>query len=293
VLAASGQNLVFGTSTQTGSAAPSSRITWVSVQTVTSARCSIAPVFTVLALLGCTSQRVESRRASTEIERAPVLQATPVVPTVSGRDALLLQPIDWERNRVMQSMRRMSDRMRETHYVHGIDVHPGKGYFAFDCSGMVDWLLGQAAPVAHRSLHQGLESRPLARDFVFHLARIEPGQRRGGWLRVGRISDARPGDVIAWLKPKNVRSANTGHVAVVVGEPLVRTEGDSAYLVRVADSSRLMHEDDSRHGHGGYGLGTLLIQADPVTLAPSGFSFAGSRTSHPFGTKIVIGRPLQ
>jgi hypothetical protein len=214
-----------------------------------------------------------------------------VVP--SPAELLVQQPIDWEQNSVMRVMRHMTDQMKETHYVHGIDVHVKKGYFAFDCSGMVDWLLRSATPVARQSLQRGLSSRPLARDFVFHLAAIEPGRERGGWLRIARMSDARPGDVIAWIKPKIVHSANTGHVAILVLEPRPRVEGDSAYLVRVADASRLMHEDDTRHGRGGFGIGTILIDTHPGTGAPSGFHFGGSRAEFTLGTKIVIGRALR
>jgi hypothetical protein len=101
------------------------------------------------------------------------------------------------------------------------------------------------------------------------------------------------GRLVAWLKPKILRSQNTGHVAILVHAPLVRAPGDSAYLLRVADSSRLMHEDDTRHGRGGYGIGTILLDTDPKTGSPTGFSFAGSRATHAWGSRIVIARPLK
>jgi len=64
------------------------------------------------------------------------------------------------------------------------------------------------------------------------------------------------------------------------------------YLVPIADSSRLRHDDDTRGKNDGFGYGTILIQTDPQSGSPSGFSFAGARAGRVFGTKIVIGRPL-
>ncbi len=262
---------------------------------MTSALRVLLVLLTASVTLACSARRSEPTSAVAPDTRtiAPKLSAVEAAVPPAPAELLEQESIDWEHNQVMRTIRRMTEQMKETHYVHGIEVHVKKGYFAFDCSGMVDWLLRGATPVARRSLQRGLESRPLARDFVQHLAVIEPGQERGGWLRIARIADARPGDVIAWLKPKIVHSANTGHVAIIMLEPRPRAAGDSAYLVRVADASRLMHEDDTRHGKGGYGIGTILIETHPVTGVPSGFHFGGSRAEFALGTKIVIGRPLR
>jgi hypothetical protein len=212
---------------------------------------------------------------------------------VSAAEWLVAQSVDWEANAVMRSLRTMTRRMKQTRYVHGIDVHVNKGYYAFDCSGMVDFLLSRAAPVARHSVRQGLAARPLAADFVRTLERIRPGTERGGWLRVARVEEARPGDVIAWLKPKIVRSVNTGHVGILVLAPKLRDPGDTAYLVRIADASRLRHQNDTRKADDGFGMGTILVQTNLASGAPTGFSFAGSRARNAWGTKIVIGRPLR
>ncbi|MBN1605111.1 MAG: hypothetical protein JW940_00685 [Polyangiaceae bacterium] len=206
---------------------------------------------------------------------------------------LLAQTVDWEANAVMRSIRAMTRGMKQTRYVHGIDVHVNKGYYAFDCSGMVDFLLSRAAPLARRTVRRGLVSRPLSADFVRTLERIRPGTERGGWLRVAQVEQARPGDVIAWIKPKIVRSVNTGHVGILVLAPRLREKGDTAYLVRIADASRLRHQDDTRKAHDGFGMGTILIQTNLASGAPTGFSFAGSRARNAWGTRIVIGRPLR
>jgi hypothetical protein len=246
----------------------------------------------VTILLACSPQRApvsepRPERESKEAAREPQPEPLP------ASAWLLTQPVDWEANAVMRSLRAMTLRMKETRYVHGIDVHVNKGYYAFDCSGMVDFLLARAAPVARQTVRRGLASRPLSADFVRTLARIRPGTEHGGWLRVGAVEEARPGDVVAWLKPKLIRSVNTGHVGILVLAPRVRETGDTAYLLRIADASRLRHQDDTRRGHDGFGLGTILLQTNLANGAPTGFSFAGSRARNAWGTRIVIGRPLR
>lgn len=55
----------------------------------------------------------------------------------------------------------------------------------------------------------------------------------------------------------------------------------------------MMHENDTRHGRSGFGIGTILIETHPVTGVPSGFHFGGSQAQFALGTKIVLGRPLR
>jgi hypothetical protein len=243
-------------------------------------------------VLACSPQRVPLSEPQPALEAKESPRAPPPEP-VPASEWLLAQPVDWGANALMRSIRAMSLGMKETRYVHGIDVHVKKGYYAFDCSGMVDFLLARAAPAARQTIRRGLVSRPLSADFVRTLTRIRPGTERGGWLRVAQVEQARPGDIIAWLKPKLVRSINTGHVGILVLAPKLRETGDTAYLLRIADASRLRHQDDTRKDHDGFGFGTILVRADLASGAPTGFSFAGSRARNAWGTKIVIGRPLR
>ena len=249
--------------------------------------CAVAAVS-----LACSPQRAPLSEPRPEPE-AKEAAREPLPEPLPASEWLLAQPVDWEANAVMRRIRAMRLGMKETRYVHGIDVHVRRGYYAFDCSGMVDFVLARAAPVARQTVRRGLASRPLSADFVRTLARIRPGTERGGWLRVGSVKQARPGDVIAWLKPKIIRSVNTGHVGILVLAPRLRETGDTAYLVRIADASRLRHQDDTRKDHDGFGFGTILVQTNLASGAPTGFSFAGSRARNAWGTKIVIGRPLR
>lgn len=199
--------------------------------------------------------------------------------------------IDWNANRVMRTLGKMASNLTESEYTHGFRVDEKRGIYAFDCSGMTQFVLRRAAPRAAAASAFGLSGRPLARDFQRRIARAPVGAARHGWKRVHRVDEARPGDVVAWIKPSIIQSPNTGHVVFVVLPP-VRVEGyENAYLVRVADSTSLLHDDDTRVGRTGFGLGTILLVTDE-TGAPSAYGWVGLRW-RAFETAIAIGRPVE
>ena len=86
------------------------------------------------------------------------------------------------------------------------------------------------------------------------------------------------------------RIADTGHVAFVLLPPVLAPGYDNAYLVRIADSTRLLHDDDTRVGRDGFGFGTILVVADPETDAPIAYGWVGLKW-RAFETAIAIGRP--
>jgi len=62
-------------------------------------------------------------------------------------------------------------------------------------------------------------------------------------------------------------------------------------LVRVADSTSLLHDEDTRAGRSGFGLGTILLVADPETGAPIAYGWVALRWRS-FETPIALARPL-
>ncbi len=200
--------------------------------------------------------------------------------------------VDWDANAVMRILGRIAKNPTQTEYWRGgARVDERRGTYAFDCSGMVEWVLHKAAPTAAYASAQSLGRRPLAIDFYHWIASVSPERDRHGWRRVTRVEDAEPGDVIAWIKPPIVPSPNTGHVAFVVFKPARVPGRDDAFVVRIADSSSLLHEDDTRIDRNGFGLGTVLVLADGATGAPTGYGWVGLR-AWTFETPIAIGRPL-
>lgn len=199
--------------------------------------------------------------------------------------------IDWTASPVMRVLARMAETLTESEYTHGFRVNERAGEYAFDCSGMVHWVLRRAAPRAAAASARGLPGRPLARDYQRRIARIPPGASVGGWRRIQRVDEARAGDVVAWVKPEIVKSQNTGHVAFLLRAPEPVPDLPGAFLVRVADSSGYHHDDDTREGRTGFGFGTILLVADPETGEPRAYGWVGLRW-RTFETAISIGRPL-
>lgn len=243
-----------------------------------------------LTVLGCKSPGPAIQGEPSQPGAA--VSAEPPPPAPVSAPAFDDARIDWTLNPVMRRLGAVAESVEESEYTYGFSVNEKKGVYRFDCSGMAHWVLRKAAPVAALTVGHGLAPRPLARDFQRRIARVPADRERGGWRRVARIRDLQPGDVVAWLKPPEIRSPNTGHVAFVVLPPLLVPGYDNAYLVRIADSTRLLHDEDTRAGRTGFGFGTILLVADPDNGAPIAYGWAGLRW-RAFETAIALGRPLR
>lgn len=185
--------------------------------------------------------------------------------------------------------------MKVSKYTHSTRVDEKAGRYEFDCSGMASWVLKRAAPKAHGAVSYRGKNRPLARDFYGQIAASRADKPRYGWQRIDKVGSARAGDVIAWLKPKELKSVNTGHVAFLTEAPKkvhVPSLDLTAYLVRIADASRYQHEDDTRSDTDmdGFGIGTIVVLADPDTDEPVAYGWFGLRSSWLFRTQMAIGR---
>ena len=197
--------------------------------------------------------------------------------------------------RIVALLEEIQAGLTSTKYQHVTRVDRRAGAYYFDCSGMAAWILKRAAPAAHAAVQRPEGGRPLAVHYYRTIARIEPGKRRGPWLRVADAGQARPGDVIAWERPKWFDSKSTGHVAFVVGAPRAVAEPVPGVLVRVADASKFRHEDDSRPaGTTGFGTGVLLLPTD-ARGQPTGYGWVGALTPEDWivPAALVIGRPLR
>jgi hypothetical protein len=197
--------------------------------------------------------------------------------------------------RVIEVLDGIEANLVETKYQHVTRVRPKRGEYFFDCSGMTDWVLRRGAPAAARAVGRPEGRRPLAIHYYRRIAKIKPGKKRGPWLRVDGPAAARPGDVIAWERPKWFPSKSTGHVGFIVSEPEPNRGPVPGYLVRFADASKFKHEDDSRDEETtGYGTGVLLIPVDQGGRA-RGYGWVGSLTRPEWviPCNLVIGRPLR
>ena len=104
---------------------------------------------------------------------------------------------------VASEMGAIEQGMKATKYEHRLRVDPRKGVYSWDCSIMAAWVLERSAPAAHGTLG----AKPLARDFYRVIEQAPADKPRRGWQRSDRRRGVAPGDVFAWLKPRDVQAA--------------------------------------------------------------------------------------
>ena len=176
----------------------------------------------------------------------------------------------------------------DTEYTHATRVRRKEGVYHFDCSGMLNWML---ARVSKRSLEALDRDRPVAATYVRTILSAPTTRARDGWQHIADIEDVEPGDLFAWKRPKNwPRGGNTGHTGIVVAKPAKLVGIEGAYLVRVIDSTRYKHQDDSRAAdETGWGQGTILFMTD-ADRRPIGYAWAGAHNSGYYRTEVAFGR---
>ncbi len=185
----------------------------------------------------------------------------------------------------------IKDNLVETRYQHSTRVRRKAGYYAWDCSGMVDWMLAHTAPRARKAMHS---SRPRAIDFYQVIVAAPIERARRGWQRLGHVSEARPGDLFAFPRSSVSRSPVTGHVGIFVEQPWPVAGFEDAWAARILDATRTPHQDDTRadDGIGGFGFGTMMFvnDGDGRTIA---YGWHGTDSRGYLPTHVVYGRVLR
>jgi hypothetical protein len=196
---------------------------------------------------------------------------------------------------LLAEARRALATMRDSSYQHQTEVDAAEGAYNFDCSGFVDYALGRARPAALAALPvSSSKRRPLAKDFEHHLRAITDGANGtdGRWRAVRTVPELRPGAVIAWLRPADVHSRNTGHVVIVLRKPVPNPARADEWLVEVADSTESPHAADSRDTDGdGLGTGTIGLSVDGAGR-PVGYYWRGGVSTVLQHTEISLGEPV-
>lgn len=235
----------------------------------------------------------------------PAARATPAEPPVEGLVAVpdglplavvpsledSLEPAVAETRaarRLLALVLRVHREHTDTSYQARTAVDVERGTYAWDCSGMMSWLLRRSAP---RALAALASARPVARDYVRAIERAPLGRGRRGWQRLAHVADARPGDVFAFLRSPVSTSKITGHVGVVLGYPAPVPGWPGAYALRIADSTRGGHQDDLRalDADGGFGVGTMLFLTDARGVVVA-YGWYGTLSPWLLPTTVVFGR---
>jgi hypothetical protein len=191
--------------------------------------------------------------------------------------------------RVLRILDRVDRRLSDTRYQHQTVVAEWRGLYAWDCSGMVTWVLERAARGARKRI---LSDRPVARDYYEIITNSSTRAPYKGWTRVRDIDALRPGDVFAWKRPRTwPRDDETGHVGFVLERPRPAPGHHRAYLLRIADATSVPHQHDTRdtEGSGGFGRGTLLVTVDAAGQ-PLAYGWYGTESRGVVPAPMAFGR---
>jgi hypothetical protein len=188
--------------------------------------------------------------------------------------------------------------MQSSHYQHHTDVDESKGVFNYDCSGFVDYVLQKVAPAAYAELPISKPSsqRPLAQDFYNLFARST--SKTSHWQQVTKVDRLQAGDIVAWLRPPESDSNNTGHVMIIASQPRINPDSPKGtlreradeMLIPVIDSTSSPHANDTRRqGETGLGRGTIgaIFNAQGKAIA---YRWRGGLSQQVQATDIAFGR---
>ena len=227
-----------------------------------------------------------------EIESAPVLKA--VEKTRWHKPMEERPPATGAAVAVVKLLDSIGSGMTDTRYQGRTSVNHKKGTYYWDCSGMAGWILKRTAPVARKKLGK---KRPLARDFYDIIAKSSTKKSRRGWRRLANPEQVGPGDIFAWRKPKIFRKRkNTGHIGFVISTTQPHPDHKNVWVMGIADSTRILHGNDSRPqgGDGGFGTGTIAFLVDDKgTPIAYGWYGAGQDPATFIHTKIAFGRVVK
>jgi hypothetical protein len=192
--------------------------------------------------------------------------------------------------------------MNQTVYSHAYVENTATGYYAWDCVGMTDWILHEAAPNAWWEMHQALGIRAGYVPTPTQWAGFLQGSLPSSWQSVTAIGQLQPGDYVVF--PASPATRFVGHAVIVAGLPMLMNDG--SYAVRVYDSTGTPHgpfdsrlTDPRAINQSGLGNGTMRLYVDS-TGAMTGAAWAIDYTA-PAGVQqpptmagipITVGRAL-
>ena len=249
------------------------------------------PVARTMTRPGGSSPILASRNPAPSLPARSAESVTPEAPALVAQAELTVQPDEAQSaaaRRLLERVLQVRDSLRETRYQGSTQVRAADGYYAFDCSGMTTWFLKRAS---RRALRAVGGTRPRARDYYRAIERAPVGKTRRGWQRLAHVSEARPGDLFAFLRSPLSTSKITGHVGFVISTPVPVPDWPGAYAVRILDSTRVPHQHDTRvdDGIGGFGFGTMVFVTDALGEVDA-YGWQGTDSSWTLPTHVIFGR---
>jgi len=210
---------------------------------------------------------------------APIKLSTPSFSFVSSMQHRLVDFVHQTVDSVRYSAYKLGGRHFDT----------TRGIYVLDCSDYVDNILETVHPRAYWSLADATGSdKPTSQHYYEFFSGLSEYPSYY-WNKVDDVEKLEPGDILVFRKTNAMhRQIAGGHVMVVMNKPVL---DEDAYLVRVADSAPSGHSSDTRQGHSGIGIGTILLKVDSKTGRPSAYAWkVGSRWKQ--NVTFAMARPV-
>jgi hypothetical protein len=175
---------------------------------------------------------------------------------------------------------------RHTEYQHETYIDEATGTFDVDCSGLVNYVLEEAAPEAFVELQTATLERPLSENYVKYIDSPSLGVH---WQRLAAPRDLLPGDIVAWIEPPGLHSVDTGHVMVVAAPPVVGSREVDVTVIDSAESGHGPSDPRTVQGTSGVGKGTMVLTVNSAGVA-TGYRWSTESYSVPYVTPVALGR---
>lgn len=257
------------------------------------ARGVFLPGLCVLALLACLSAGLPAHAAEgaapLDAASAPAIAPSPPSDSDAGSRPAPRhvpnfgdQPATHGSGALYAEAVRVLSQVRATRYTGSYVVDEETGRFELNCSGFLSMLLYEVSPETLATVDRsGKHYRPRAEDFHRSILRAGPQGDGTGWLRLERVSDLHPGDVVAWLRPaERSASSATGHVMVALGRPRINPARPAEVLLPVADCTLSPHGDLAAMREAGSSGNEAPQPGDAASAAP-GTSVASAAPATP------------
>jgi hypothetical protein len=185
---------------------------------------------------------------------------------------------------ISEKVKELLPKIKRSSYSHKTEIDEKNGVYNLDCSGLACFLLKENYPEVYKKLPFAKKhKRPKAIDFF---NAIYEEKENNGWEKIPSMKDAAPGDFIVWKYPP-AKKGDTGHLLIIMSKPV--KINDSTYEVKICDSSKSRHANDTRKkGQSGIGMGTMWFAVDKDGK-PNAFYWS-SQKRKPRAIQIVIGR---
>lgn len=163
------------------------------------------------------------------------------------------------------------------------------GVYIVDCSDYVDNLLQTTHPDAYFNLVDTMRAEKPTTQHYYDFFRDLADTSNDYWQKVDNVENLEAGDILVFRYKSGLRRQTGGHVMIVMDKPI---QDENGFLVKVADSARVGHSEDTRGNRvSGIGIGTLVLKTNPDTGRPFAYAWRiGARWNS--NVSIAMARPI-